>query len=140
MSTQSEFDRPFGEVLVENTAQEVYKQLKMLRNARDDYRLRWIWELLQNASDAAPEHGARVSVFVTERALRFCHDGKPFTQKNIGHLIYHGSTKQEDLESAGQFGTGFMTTHLISDTVRVRGELVDGRRFDFDLRRVGNFS
>ena len=134
----SEFDEPFHQVLVENTAQAVFKRLEQLFNARDSYKGRWIWELLQNASDAAKTSGVRVAVHVSDSEVRFAHSGKPFTKKNIGHLIYHGSTKQGDNEATGRFGTGFMTTHLISKRVRVEGVLDDGRKFAFTLSRDGD--
>lgn len=134
----SEFDSDFQDVLVENTAQAVLKRLQQLSNARDRYKYRWVWELLQNASDAAGSSGVHVSITLVDGLLTFAHTGKPFTNKNIGHLIYHGSTKQGDDEAAGRFGTGFMTSHLISKQVHVRGCLEDGRRFDFHLRRDGD--
>jgi len=134
----NEFDEPFRQVLVENTAQTVFKRLELLFNARDTYKRRWIWELLQNASDAAPSDGVRVAVCVTDSDLRFAHSGKPFTKKNIGHLIYHGSTKQGEDEATGRFGTGFMTTHLIAKRVRVEGVLDDSRTFTFTLSREGD--
>ena len=71
----------------------------------------------------------------------FRHDGVPFNYKNIAHLIYHGTTKYEPSDSGdpiGQYGTGFLTTHLISRTVTVRGRLDDGKLFDFVLDRRGD--
>ena len=38
----------------------------------------------------------------------------------------------------GQYGTGFLTTHLISKTVSVRGRLEDKKRFNFLLDRRGD--
>jgi len=124
-------------VLVENTAQAVFKRLELLFNARDTYKRRWIWELLQNASDSAQANGVKISVSVTNSELRFSHSGKPFTPKNVGHLILHGSTKQGDDEATGRFGTGFMTTHLVSKRVNIEGALDDGRKFAFTLSREG---
>lgn len=134
----SEFNDDFQDVLVENTAQAVLKRLQLLSNARERYKYRWVWELLQNASDSAGTSGVNVAITLKNGCVTFAHSGKPFTNKNIGHLIYHGSTKQGDDEASGRFGTGFMTSHLISKRVRVRGSLVDGRRFDFQLSREGD--
>lgn len=134
----SEFDTVFEKVLVENTAQAVLRRLTRLKNARDRYKYRWVWELMQNASDAAQPQGVRVKVTAEKGMMTFCHTGKPFTDKNIGHLIFHGSTKQGEEDTAGRFGTGFMTTHLISQRVRVQGQLTDGRWFNFDLCREGD--
>jgi hypothetical protein len=70
----------------------------------------------------------------------FRHNGVPFAHKSIAHLIYHGSTKYDlsDSSTIGQFGTGFLTTHLISKTVEVKGRTHDGRQFRFLLDRRGN--
>ena len=48
----------------------------------------------------------------------------------------HGSSKHNP-EDIGKFGSGFITTHLISRRVQVRGCLVDSRTFDFSLDREG---
>jgi hypothetical protein len=124
-------------VLVENTAQAIHKHLDKLINGATRYRKRWVWELLQNARDAASEAGVRVALAVEEGRLVLHHDGLPFTAQGIAHLICHGSTKHDLADPVGHFGTGFLTTHLISLRVRVRGLLTDGRGFEFDLDREG---
>ena len=53
----------------------------------------------------------------------------------MAHLIYHGSTKIEDSESIGQYGSGFLATHLLSPEIEIAGRLSDGRHFSFPLRR-----
>src|SRR5439155_1988667 len=68
--------------------------------------------------------------------LTFRHNGARFKTREVAHLILHGSTKR-DPRDIGRFGTGFITTHVISRRVRVRGSLVDGSTFDFDLNREG---
>src|SRR5438874_1632562 len=67
----------------------------------------------------------------------FAHNGSPFTRKEILHLIFHGSTKRESGKSIGRYGTGFLTTHLVSRRVQVRGQLDSGADFDFWLDRSG---
>ena len=124
------------EVLVENTAQAVFKHLHRIQDNRGVLGTRWIWELLQNARDAAGGPGVRVRVQVSATECRFWHDGKPFTSKQISHLIYHGSTKV-DSKDIGQFGSGFLATHLLSQVVRVTGQLVDSGGFAFPLDRTG---
>ena len=125
------------EVLVDNTAQAVFKHLDRIEDNRALLGARWIWELLQNARDAAPPDGVRIKARVTGAEFRFEHDGKPFSSKEIAHLVYHGSTKTEDLEEIGQFGSGFLATHLLSRMVRVAGRLEDSSGFDFQLDRSG---
>jgi|GEM_PF-4923072 len=43
------------EALIDNTAQGIFNYLKEIENKREIYEKRWIWELLQNALDAAPQ-------------------------------------------------------------------------------------
>ena len=71
-------------------------------------------------------------------------NGKPFTMQNIVFLIEQVSTKDRDEKegiekSTGKFGTGFLTTHLLSDVVTLSGTLVDGdnrfRKFQLDIDR-----
>jgi len=124
-------------VLVDNTAQAVFKHLDRIKDKRSALGARWIWELLQNARDAAGPQGVRIQVYVSAAECRFEHDGKAFTSKEIAHLIYHGSTKIEDLQDIGQFGSGFLATHLLSESIRVAGRLEDSRGFDFPLDRAG---
>lgn len=124
-------------VLVENTAQNVRKYLDKLFDKRTALGTRWAWELLQNARDVAQGDGVSIVVEYSGGHLRFQHDGAPFAADEILHLIYHGSTKVEQEDAIGQFGSGFLSTHLLSRTVRVRGLLQDGQTFHFTLDRTG---
>ena len=118
-------------VLTDNVAQSVRKYLMDLRSKEAQVRTRWVWELLQNARDA----GAKEVTIKLDGGVTFSHNGANFNVKEIAHLIYHGSTKTEDAEAIGQYGSGFLTTHLLSPEIRVSGGLEDGQRFDFGLRR-----
>ena len=98
---------------------------------------RWVWELLQNARDAAVDTDTSLiaSVELTTDELVFRHTGANFRISEMAHLIYHGSTKIEDFESIGQYGSGFLATHLLSPEIEIAGQLADGRHFSFPLRR-----
>lgn len=123
------------DVLTENTAQSVYNHLMTLQRTPDSM-YRWIWELLQNARDAATApNNLTASINYRPGELVFLHNGSGFKEKEIGHLIFHGSTKTEDEGKIGQYGSGFLTTHLLSWTIDVSGQLDDGRWFDFCLER-----
>ena len=123
-------------VLTENTAQSVYKHLRELESNRAHVVSRWIWELLQNARDASSGDSQLVaSVERRSDAITFLHNGRGFREKEIAHLIYHGSTKSGDDALLGQFGSGFLTTHLLSPQIDVAGQLEDGRSFYFELAR-----
>ena len=125
-------------VIAAGNAQAVFNRLNEIETDRPANLLRWVWELLQNARDAAGAL-AKVSVKVSfaQSELTFEHDGPPFRDDEIAHLIFHGSTKHAEHAGIGRFGTGFISTHLLSRTVRVRGPLDDGTVFDFLLDRTG---
>jgi hypothetical protein len=123
--------------LVDNTAQGIFKHLDRLEEHRKKFEARWVWELLQNARDAAGAQGVSIEIVLEPDRLEFRHDGRPFAAAEIAHLIYHGSTKVDDVEDLDHFGSGFLSTHLLSRVVRVRGQLDDGRGFEFDLDRTG---
>src|ERR1035441_4054539 len=137
MSNGHDRDSAKTKVLVDNTAQTVHKNLIKIFQEKPLFEIRWIWELLQNARDVAPARGVRVSIVREQDHISFRHDGEPFTNENVAHLIYHGSTK-EDPDAIGQFGTGFLTTHLLSKLVRVTGLMDDGQQFSFVLDRTGD--
>lgn len=131
------------DTLVETNAQTVSENLGNLRARFAVHRRRWIWELLQNAADATNLANGRnrVCIQVERGKLIFRHNGSAFSLKQITHLIYHGSTKQDDEGKGGKFGTGFLTIHLVSPKVRVVGTLEDEdtrRHFDFVLDRGGD--
>ena len=124
-------------VLTENTAQGILNHLRELESNRARMQRRWIWELLQNARDAAADDNTHLvaSVELGNGELVFQHNGRGFTMEEVAHLIYHGSTKLEDANTLGQYGSGFLTTHLLSPEIDVSGQLNDGRPFNFRLKR-----
>jgi len=102
--------------LIDNTAQSIFKDLQDLENRREQVKHRWIWELLQNARDAARLGSElEICIDVSPDTLVFRHNGKPFSDEEISHLIFHGSSKPDNgyTESVGHFGSGFISTHLL---------------------------
>ncbi len=124
-------------VLVDNTAQGIFKYLEQIENQRETYAARWAWELIQNALDSSNETGELdVRLALNGNTLVFEHNGRPFSKEEVAHLIYHGSTKTE--QDLGKFGTGFLVTHLLSRTVKVSGIREDRNEFSFLLNRNGH--
>ena len=121
----------------EGAAQEVRKHLNDLKLNRPAYGSRWIWELLQNARDAAAGKATSLTASVEhqEGELTFLHNGDGFTGNHVFYLIHHGSTKVGLKSTIGQFGSGFLTTHLLSSKIDVSGFLNDGQSFEFMLER-----
>src|SRR6267378_2688563 len=124
-ASRRRLERAKNNTLVETNAQAIFETLRQLRAARDIHRRRWIWELIQNAADATDEAKGknRIEIEISTRSLIFQHDGSPFDENELSHLIYHGSTKQADPKKKGKFGSGFITIHLISEVVRVESIL-----------------
>lgn len=130
------------EVLVGNNAQTIYQHIRDLENNISKHGRRWFWELLQNAKDVKKDNeDIEIEVEYSDNKLIFRHSGKAFRGKEVIHLIYHGSTKTEDESKIGKYGTGFMTTHLLSKKVEIKGKLFDEEKcFDFELDRNGESS
>lgn len=141
MAEEDPISRAKTKILTENTAQAVWQRLRDLENSRPDHERRWVWELLQNAVDARGEHQDTVAVMISYdgQSLAFQHDGAPFNDEEVLHLIYYGTTKRPGTGKRGKFGTGFLTTHLLSRKVEVTG-LLEDRPFSFLLSREGDSS
>ncbi len=124
-------------VLTENTAQAVLNHLQELESNRARLQKRWIWELLQNARDSSLDEDTKLvaSIQLADDSLVFEHNGRGFTIDEVAHLIYHGSTKAEDESAIGQYGSGFLTTHLLSPEIDISGHLDIGSQFNFRLKR-----
>ena len=134
MVDQPDLDQYRHEALVANTAQSVRNYLIEMNNNRVNMRARWIWELLQNARDAST--GNLVSIVKhSGNEVSFTHNGSEFEYEQISHLIYHGSTKVDDEGTIGRYGSGFLTTHLLSPQIDVSGRTKNGQSFEFALVR-----
>lgn len=103
----------------------------ILKNDENTAR-RWIWELIQNAKDVSSNNemvNIEIDFNENERYLSFKHDGRCFTTENIVSLISQVSSKERnqspDNGVTGKFGTGFLTTHLLSQKVVVDAFLQD---------------
>ncbi|PTB90915.1 hypothetical protein C9994_16485, partial [Marivirga lumbricoides] len=111
---------------------------------------RWIWELIQNAKDVNNNGKVRIAVELIlgkDPSLIFKHNGRPFTADNIRFLIEQISTKDRKKDdegkrkTTGKFGTGFLTTHLLSEKVLIDAVAkepgLDHRKFQLELDRTG---
>ena len=114
-------------------ANKIIHMMQNLKLKNDDKTAcRWIWELIQNAKDVV-EQDETVNIEVDfneqEKYLIFRHDGKCFTTDNIVSLISQVSSKERTQSSengvTGKFGTGFLTTHLLSEKVKIEAYLQD---------------
>ncbi|MBQ6079641.1 MAG: hypothetical protein IJK93_05110 [Muribaculaceae bacterium] len=104
----------------QNNKQHCQKILEGINKFDNTTAERAIWELLQNARDLSDHAHARI--VLDKDKLTFSHNGKPFDYDTFTSLIKQVSSEEkEDPNSAGQFGTGFMTTHKFSRKIHING-------------------
>jgi hypothetical protein len=154
MSYREKFAASEERAHYQNIATKILRELSDLRSrveSSPNVSKRWIWELIQNAKDV--HIGGRVKVRIEveldgdDPHVTFRHSGQPFSADNIRFLIEQISTKDRKKDetgrqrTTGKFGTGFLTTHLLSEVVTVQGIAKEPglpyRGFDLLLDRTG---
>ncbi|MDG1434037.1 MAG: hypothetical protein P8Q41_08510 [Saprospiraceae bacterium] len=134
MGYRNKFEESDHKALNSIVATKILDLMAKLRNEENDNsQRRWIWELLQNAKDVVID-GQKIDIEIEleekpeSKSISFSHNGKPFSVDNITYLINQVSTKERNKKpengenkTTGKFGTGFITTHLLSEKVEVRG-------------------
>lgn len=150
LNYKDKFERADRESFSASIARDILERMDKLRmNADENAKRRWIWELIQNAKDVS-QNGLPVEmkVIAANDKLTFSHNGKCFTADDITFLIRQVSNKdrkpeeqQNGTKQTGKFGTGFLTTHLLSEQVVIRGVAkepdLDYRQFELPLDRSG---
>ncbi|MBK7383538.1 MAG: hypothetical protein IPI81_09400 [Flavobacteriales bacterium] len=128
-------------------AKRLLERLKDIPSQVDLLQRRWFWELLQNAWDAR-KVGGQVDLVLEVGADRIVlmHDGRPFGRTEVENLIKPDSDKDDkELASTniGKYGTGFVSTHVLSAVIKVQGliedhagERVEHQSFNFQLDRT----
>lgn len=92
-------------------------------------RERAIWELFQNARDLArtDDNGkktAHIKIKLTPTEFVFMHQGQPFDHDSLTSLVMQVSSEgKENDETVGQYGTGFITTHVFGRRLYVTGSM-----------------
>jgi hypothetical protein len=103
---------------------------------------------LQNAKDSIAEDIDRtvsIQIELDSDSVTFRHNGSHFTSQDVIGLIDQISSKEveegQETKKTGRFGTGFLTTHLLSRVIRIKGitGAADGSfyKFEFLLDRRG---
>lgn len=143
--------------LVTSATSKIYEKINTALSKNDSDK-RWFWELLQNAKDTVVQSKGKVDVRVVlsrtaggEPFMRFEHNGGFFKPSNHrfkfddpkcllladSGKIEEDETQREDI--TGQFGTGFLSTHVISLKILVEGVFIDKESnfnsFSFTLDR-----
>jgi len=108
-------------------AREIRDHLNKWHAEKDIAKAKWVWELIQNARDVAKKQNKKnleVSFALEKDRLIFKHDAGPFFLDDIYALVNGRSSKPiEHSDIIGQFGKGFIVTHIVSGTVLVKGWL-----------------
>ncbi len=129
-------------------ADKIIKRLHDLNKTVENNQGRWAWELLQNAKDSIAEEENRtvsIQLVLDENQVEFSHDGTHFTEQDVRGIINQISSKEieegQSSKKTGRFGTGFLTTHLLSKVISIKGilESADNKyyTFKFPLDREG---
>ena len=123
-------------------AQRIWEKIKDIPSDVNKLKRRWFWELLQNASDYNEEVEVILELFADK--IVFKHNGLPFSPMDARNLIAPDSGKDNSElraeDTIGQFGTGFISTHVLSSIITVEGIVKVGTQyapFTFDLDRTG---
>lgn len=120
-------EQGFEKAGIQSIAGNIKKRLHDLEKTIEDNQGRWIWELLQNAKDLQVDSDKKVSIQIEfiENSIEFRHNGRHFCEEDIIGLINQITSKEtsegQRSKQIGRFGTGFLTTHLLSRTVNVKG-------------------
>lgn len=128
-------------------ADKIIKRIHDLEKTVENNFGRWAWELLQNAKDSVADDTREVNVALIfdNTKVIFMHNGNHFTEHDIRGLINQISSKEveegQKSNRVGRFGTGFITTHLLSKVVQVKGIVQtlnnEFHKFEFPLDREG---
>ncbi|WP_336944523.1 sacsin N-terminal ATP-binding-like domain-containing protein [Acinetobacter modestus] len=127
--------------LYETAADKISEKMRRVRNNIASYERSWIWELIQNAKDnvASDFYSQKVSIKIdiSSSNFQFSHNYGYFTSKNVEGIIRQVNKK--DVKNSdeitnkpviiGRFGTGFMTTHLLSKKIDVKALYFDDNVF-----------
>lgn len=142
---EGEFEEAQREQLHQNDARRIRTKIGDAQKRPDLSSARWPFELLQNAHDAQPRPGrSTITVLFDCRddQVIFEHDSTPFRARDLAALLSGGSGKEyESEDTTGRFGTGFLSTHVLSTRVEISGILQSRKgpgRFELLLERDGD--
>jgi hypothetical protein len=125
-------------------AKRILEKIQSIPSDIEKLQRRWFWELLQNASDYNDEVEVKLDLYPDK--VVFMHNGKPFRPIDTENLIAPDSGKDDAAtrteDTIGQFGTGFISTHVLSSHIIINGLLKSDQReeyhkFQFTLDRSG---
>lgn len=135
---------------INDMRQHANKIINGIKKLNQHDAVRAIWELFQNAVDLSRE--AHIEINLTLESLEFSHYGEPFTPMTLDCLFKQVSSKTLDEKKevaldedpVGQYGSGFITSHVFSKELYISGCIKRGSGYlplnDFIIdRRTDNW-
>ncbi|MCH5319574.1 MAG: hypothetical protein J1E38_07715, partial [Paramuribaculum sp.] len=106
--------------------------LQKIRTLDNNSGYRAIWELCQNARDLS--ENAIIQITLENNLFTFAHKGEPFNEDSLLSLVKQVSAEgKENNDTAGQFGTGFITTHKFNRKFYLSGSFKTSTNKIFDI-------
>lgn len=133
MSLQDQFKEDERAGFIKQIADKLYQGIVEAYDTPEAQKRRWIWELVQNAKDVTNSFGkVLIRITLQKDSILFEHNGDPFLTKSLTGLIQQVSSKDfksNDATTTGKFGTGFISTHMLSKKITVDGLLEYGDQY-----------
>ncbi|MBK7799254.1 MAG: hypothetical protein KA340_09455 [Saprospiraceae bacterium] len=141
------------------SALDIFEKLRPIRQGinKEFIARRLIWELIQNAKDNVAvcnsngDKNLSIELNLTNDKFIFSHNKGYFKNENVRGLIRRYSSSDKDRNetnseeapaTTGRFGTGFMTTHLLSELVEIKAVFQENNEtfkpFTLILDRTGH--
>jgi hypothetical protein len=136
-----ELEEESGNRIFTGPAKRIIDKLAPMSSHVEAYQKRWFWELLQNACDYNDNVKIELEINSATNTLAFRHNGGSFTMNQALNLILPDSDKddKEDVDIIGKYGSGFLSTHILSTQIDVSGFLLTKQQqehsFQFTLDR-----
>jgi hypothetical protein len=119
--------------------QHANKIFTAIREINPEYaEKRAIWELFQNALDIIENNGI-IKIAKTDKGFKFEHNGRPFNVENLTGLIKqssNGKTYGSNQKETGQYGTGFLSTHVYGKKILVSASVLTD---EGEIKKLNNF-
>lgn len=137
--TEAELERQ--KLREDSEARDIIHDVNSLANKDELQKTRWVWEFLQNAKDTATDGGVDITFQLDNDKITISHNGTPFETKHLIAILHKKSTKSlsGDDGTTGKYGTGFVTTHILSKKLSISGihkNASGERKFSIEIDRT----
>lgn len=137
--TEAELERE--KLREDSEARDIIHDVNSLSNKDELQKTRWVWEFLQNAKDTDEGIGVDIIFQLDDDKIIISHNGAPFETKHLIAILHKKSTKSlgGDDGTTGKYGTGFVTTHILSKKLSISGihqNTAGARKFKIEVDRT----